>query len=169
MSVPKSESKAAALAQVQALVAGILANFPNASFTLANTAFTTASLVQVLQTKAEAIQAVNAAQAAAKDAVAKLRSVEAEVDPRIRDVNRFLLSAFGTAVTKLAEFGLEPPKVPAPRTVEQKVAAKEKLRATRKARGTTSRKQKLAIKGDVAGVVITPVVGTAPAPASPTK
>src|SRR5258708_6339664 len=162
MSTPKSESKAAALAEVQALVAGILANFPNGSFTLGNVAFTTASLVQVLGTKAEAIQSVNATQAAAKDAVAKLRSVEAEVDPLIGDVNRFLLAVFRPSVIKLAEFGLEPPKVPAPRTVEQKVVAKAKLRATREARGTKSRKAKLAIKGDVVGVVVTPVLRTPP-------
>jgi hypothetical protein len=51
------------------------------------------------------------------------------------------------------------------------------MRATRKARGTASKKQKLAIKGDVTGVVVTPVTaptappaGTGPvaAPASPT-
>jgi len=169
MSTPKSESKAAALAQVQALVAGILANFPNGSFTIGNASFTTASLVQVLETKAQAIQNVNAAQLAAKDAVAKLRSVEAEVDPVIGDVHRFLLAVFGASVTKLAEFAIQPRKVPAPRTVEQKAAAKAKLRATRKARGTKSRKAKLAIKGDVTGVVITPVGGTPPAPASPTE
>jgi hypothetical protein len=163
MSTPKSESKAAALAEVQALIAGILANFPNGSFTIGNTAFTTASLVQALEAKAGAIQAVNAAQAAAQDAVAKLRSVAAEVDPLIGDVHRFLLAMFGASVTKLAEFGREPRKVPAPRTVEQKAVAKAKLLATRKARGTTSRKAKLAIKGDVTGVVITPVTGTPPA------
>jgi hypothetical protein len=169
MSTPKSESKAAALAEVHALVAGIQANFPNGSFTIGNTAFTTASLVQALEAKAEAIQSLNAAQAAARDAVAKLRSVEAEVDPIIADVHRFLAAVFGASVTKLAEFGREPRKVPAPRTVEQKAAARAKLRATREARGTKSRKAKLAIKGDVTGVVITPVVGAQPAPATPTK
>jgi hypothetical protein len=40
-----------------------------------------------------------------------------------------------------------------------------KIRATRQARGTTSRKKKLAIKGDMTGVtIITPVTSPAPAP-----
>jgi hypothetical protein len=50
-------------------------------------------------------------------------------------------------------------------TVEAKAVAVAKRDATRQARGTTSKKQKLAVKGDVTGVVLTPV--TAPAPATP--
>jgi hypothetical protein len=42
-------------------------------------------------------------------------------------------------------------------TVEQQAAKKAKAEATRAKRGTTSKKAKLAIKGDVTGVVVTPV------------
>jgi hypothetical protein len=56
-------------------------------------------------------------------------------------------------------------KVRQPLATEKRVVATAKLKATRKARGTTSKKQKLAVKGDVIGVVMTPV--THPAPASP--
>ncbi len=52
---------------------------------------------------------------------------------------------------------------------EGTAAAVAKATATRKARGTTSKKQKLAIKGNVIGVNVTPVtappVATPPAPA----
>ena len=41
------------------------------------------------------------------------------------------------------------------------------MRATRLARGTTSKKQKLAVKGDVTGVIVTPVTHAGPSP-SPT-
>jgi hypothetical protein len=63
---------------------------------------------------------------------------------------------------QLADFGLQPPKARKPLTNEQRAAAVAKLRATRAARGTTSKKQKLSVKGDVTGVQITPV-RTAPA------
>ena len=49
MSRTTSNTKAAALAHVQALIAGTQKHFPNGSFTLGNTTYTSASLVQVLQ------------------------------------------------------------------------------------------------------------------------
>src|SRR5260370_38844576 len=52
---------------------------------------------------------------------------------------------------------MQPPKVRTPMDSDKRAGAVAKMRATRKARGTTSRKQKLAIKGDVTGVCITPV------------
>jgi hypothetical protein len=55
-------------------------------------------------------------------------------------------------------------KVAAPLTSEKRVVAVAKARATREARGTTSKKQKLAIHGNVTGVTVTPV--TSP-PATP--
>jgi hypothetical protein len=60
---------------------------------------------------------------------------------------------------------LQAPKARQPLPTEKRAAATAKLRATRTARGTTSKKQKLAVKGDVTGVTVTPI--TTPAPASP--
>jgi hypothetical protein len=155
--------KAAALARVQALIAGTQKHFPNGSFTIGNTVFTTASLVQLFQSLADAISAVNSAEASAKDAVAKLRGVRANVTPVILEFTRLLRVTFGTATQSLADFGLEPAKARKPLTSEANAAAAAKRVATRKARGTTSKKQKLAVKGDVTGVVVTPVTS---APAS---
>ena len=64
----------------------------------------------------------------------------------------------------LADFGLAPRKEPAPKTTEEKAAAAAKAKATRQARGTTSKKQKLTVKGNVTGIIVTPV--TAPTAAS---
>jgi hypothetical protein len=160
------QSKAAALARVQALIAGTKKHFPNGSFTLGNATFTTASLVQLFESLNEATTAANAAEAGAKDAVAKLRAARANVNPVILDFKRLLLVTFGTATQTLVDFGLEPTKARSPRTSEQNAAAAAKRKATRKARGTASKKQKLAIKGDVTGVVVTPVTKQAQ-PASP--
>jgi len=158
-------NKTAALALVQALMAGTLKHFPNGSFTLGNTAYTTATLVQVLQNLEQALVAVNAAQASVKDAMTALHSVEANVGPVIRDYKRFVLAAFSTATQQLVDFGLQAPKARTPLGTEKRAAATAKLRATRAARGTTSRKQKAAVKGNVTGVVVTPV--TTPPAASP--
>lgn len=71
-------TKAAALARVQALVAGTKKHFPNGSFTLGNVAYTTATLVQALESLANAIVALNAAQASARDAKSTLTTTPAE-------------------------------------------------------------------------------------------
>jgi hypothetical protein len=154
------------LARVQAIIAGTNKRFANGSISFANTTYTAAALVQLFEKLAAAIAKVNAAEASAKDAVTALRGVHAQVNPVLRDYRRFVLATFGTATEALADFGLAPPKAPAPRTTEQRAAAKAKLRATRQARGTTSKKQKLVVKGKVTGVTITPVVE--PTPTTPT-
>jgi hypothetical protein len=168
-------NKTAALAQVQALIAGTLKHFPNGTFTFGNTAYTTATLVQALQTMEQVLVASNAAQASAKDALTALRVNETTSGPLVRDYKRFVLSAFNNSAQQLADFGLPAPKVRQPLDNEKRAAATAKLRATRKARGTTSKKQKLTIKGDVTGVVVTPVTAPpaaaqtpSPTPVSPT-
>jgi hypothetical protein len=159
-------TKAATLARVKALVGGLQKNFPNGGFTIGNTAYTTASLVQLLESLADAITAVNAAQANARDAAAALRSAKATVGPTLRALRRILVLMFSGSTPTLADFGLEPPKARAPRTSVEKAAAAAKAEATRKARGTKSAKAKRAIRGDVTGVVVTPVT-SAPAAAAP--
>ena len=84
----------------------------------------------------------------------------------------FVRGTFGNSPDILADFGLPPKKTKAPLTVEQKAAAAAKRKATRAARGTTGKKAKLAVKGNVTGVVVTPVtsapaVSAAPQPAQP--
>jgi hypothetical protein len=74
----------------------------------------------------------------------------------------FVRGTFGNSPDILADFGLPPKKTKAPLTVEQKAAAAAKRKATREARGTTGKKAKLAVKGNVIGVVVTPVT-SAPA------
>jgi hypothetical protein len=160
-------TKADALAQVQALIAGTNKHFPNGSFTLGNVAYTTATLLQVLQSLVDAMTTLAAAQLSAKDALAAEQAVVAKVSPVIQAYKRFLHATFTGATQPLADFGLEPPKAPAPRTAEEKAAAAAKARATRAARGTTSKKQKLAIKGDVTGITVTPVTSTPAATSAP--
>jgi hypothetical protein len=167
MSSTTSNSKAAALARVQAIIAGTQQHFPNGSFTLGNVAFTTASLVQEFQSLADAMGKLDATEASAKDARKARRDTAAKVDPLMRDYKRFLLATFSTATQTLADFGMQPPKARKPLVTDKRAAATAKMRATRKARGTTSKKQKLAVKGDVKGVAVIPI--TEPHGASPTQ
>ena len=160
-----TKTKAAALAHVQAIIAGTTKHFPNGSFTIGGTVYTAASLVQVFQGLADAMTARNAAQAGAKDALAAEQAAQTRVGPILLAYKRLVLAAFANAAQTLADFGLTPPKAPTPLTADKLAARAAKANATRTARGTTSRKQKLAVKGDVTGVTVTPV--TAPTAANP--
>jgi len=153
-------NKTTALVRVQALIAGTQKHFPASSFTLGNTAYTTATLVQALQSLESALQALSAAHASLKNAGLALNAIEAKVSPIIQDYRRYVMSAFSTAPQELADFGLQPPKARKPLSSDKRAAATAKLRSTRAARGTTSKKQKAAVKGNVTGVDITPVIGT---------
>jgi hypothetical protein len=163
-STTSKKSKATALASVQALIAGTQKHFPTGSLTIGNTAYTTASIVQTLQGLADAYTRLDAAHANVKDQVTEQRATESKVAPFLRDYTKFLRGTLGTGAAQLADFGLQPPKARKPLTAEQRAAAKAKADATRKARGTTSKKQKLTVQGDVTGVVVTPVTSH---PASP--
>jgi hypothetical protein len=163
--ITSKQGKASALVRVQAIIAGTEKHFPNGSFTLGNAAYTTASLVQALKVLADALTDLAAAHASIRDGVTALHEAETSVGPLLRDYQHFLRATFSTANAPLADFGLAPPRVRSPLSSEKRAGAVAKMRATRAARGTTSKKQKLAIKGDVTGVIVTPI--TAAGPSSP--
>jgi hypothetical protein len=163
--IKTATTQASALAHVQALIAGTQKHFPNGQFTLGNTAYTTATLIQAFQSLADALNAVTAAHASVKDGVAALHAMDTKVAPLIRDYTSFLRATFSTATAQLGDFGVQALKARTPMPSDKRVVAVAKAKATRTARGTTSKKQKLAVKGDVTGVVVTPV--TLPAPSSP--
>ena len=159
-----NQSKATLLAQVQALIAGTQKHTPNGSFTLGGVTYTATALGQLLQSLTTAIAAVAAAQASAKAAVSALNGVKAKVGPVIVAYRSLLRTTYGNDPQTLTDYGLTPHKAPAPRSSEELAAAAAKAAATRKARGTTSKKQKLAVTGNVTGVIITPVTTPAAAP-----
>ena len=153
------------LARVQALIAGTQKHFPSGQFTLGDATYTTATLVQTLQSLADAFTALDAAHASVKDGVIALRATDAKVGPVIRAHTSFIRATFSNATAQLGDFGMQAPKARQPLATDQRVVAAAKVKATRAARGPTSKKQKLGVKGDVTGVIVTPI--THPAPASP--
>jgi len=168
MSSSTFHPKAAALAHVQALIAGTQKHFPNGSFTIGTVTYTSASLIQILTDLVSAMQAHGVAAAGAKDALTAEQATQAKVAPILRAYQRFVLVTFVGATQTLADFGLAPPKARTPLTANELAARAAKAKATRVARGTTSRKQKLGVKGDVTGLIMIPVkLPTAATPASP--
>jgi hypothetical protein len=162
MSNTKSpNTKATVLANVQAIIEGTTKHFPNASFTIGTTAYTSASVIQALAGLENAMKARNAAESSAKDAISAEHATAAQVSPILRVYKRLVLATFANATQTLADFGFAPPKARTPLTTEQRAVSAAKARATRVARGTTGKKQKKAIKGDVTGVIVTPVTSTA--------
>ena len=110
----------------------------------------------------------NVAEIGAKDALTAEQAAQAQVSPILRAYEHFVLVTFAGASQTLPDFGLAPPKARTPLTAQQLAARAAKAKATRVARGTTSKKKKLAVKGDVTGVVVTPVTApTETTPASP--
>jgi hypothetical protein len=158
-------SKASALASVRAIIAGTQKHTPNGSLTFGNATYAASSLVQMFQSLLDAMAAHDAAQAQTRDAILARRDVAAKVGPVLRAYRSFLVVTYGNATQTLADYGLTPTRAKAPRSSEQKAAAAAKVRATRKARGTTSKKQKAAIKGTVTAPAATPA--TAPVPTKP--
>ena len=72
----------------------------------------------------------------------------------------FVRATYGRSPDQLAQFGLAPPKQRRALTVEEATTKVAKAKSTRKARGTMGKKKKLAIKGDVVGIVTAPVTVT---------
>jgi hypothetical protein len=165
-------SKATALARLQAIIAGTKKRFPNGSLLIGNVAFTQNSLVELFQSLANARMAADAAHARAKDALSVARETDAKVSPVLRTYKSILLDTYGNTSDVLTDFGLEPRKGRKPQTGEQMAAATVKRRATRQARGTVGNRKKLAIKGGVTGIAVTPVTSatsSSPHAAEPTS
>ena len=125
-----------------------------------------------------AILAVLNARIASADAVASTRAtwqgtVKADRDGRannrafVSGVRQALQLAFAGSIEGLADFGLSPRKVPAPRSPEEKAASVAKSKATRAARHTMGSKQKAQIKGTVSTTAPAVPAPAATAPSVP--
>ncbi len=157
------KNKATETTQAQNLLLGFQKHLANvASLTLASVAYTPAQITAALQLLVSLRQAVEAAEAVAK---AKLAAEDAQA-PALLSLMAALVQyvklTFSGSPDVLADFGLQPKKVRTPMTAEQKASANAKRKATREARGITTKAAKKAKTGNVVGVTITPVVADAP-------
>jgi hypothetical protein len=156
------------LAQYQALLEGLPKFCPNAVFTIAGQSYTTPQAVTLITSILSVYNAAAPAKAAAKAASQAVETTEAEDGQIAKGIREIVALMFNNAPTTLASLGIVPRKSPRPLTTQERAAATAKFRATRLARGTTSKKPKAKVTGNVTGVEITPVLApTTAAPATP--
>jgi hypothetical protein len=118
--------------------------------------YTPADLVKLVQSRTDSATQTTTTKATWHSTVAAQRTLSTQVAPILRDLRRYVIGLFGPTSPVLADFGFSPPKQ-ATRTPEQKAAAAAKAKATRAVRHTMGKKQKKAVKGDVTGIIVTPV------------
>ena len=119
--------------------------------------YTPAQAITLLQAFVALRSAVDAANAAYKGKLADERAEGPALVTFLDGYESFVMTAFNGQPEILADFGLAPKKARTPLTAEQKAAATVKRNATRKARGIIPKKEKMAIKGNVTGILVTPV------------
>jgi len=169
-----TERRASVVARATQLVAGMVKRLSNVvSFSFASKVYTpaqitaAATLLETLQADVDTAKATLTAKLAAQKAQAPAAT------SLIDGFAAYVKLTFSESPDVLADFGLTPKKAATKLTTEQQLVAVAKRASTRVNRGTTSKKAKQAIKGDVVNVVTTPVkavvqvVSTSAAPGTP--
>jgi hypothetical protein len=159
------KNRNAKLAADQSMIDGVhgfLSTLP--SFPVGSTSVTPADIVKVFQDRVDAARAVQTAEAARTAAVKTDLDKRAQTAAFVRSFRRIVLGMFSESPDTLAAFGLKAPRAPK-KTVEVLSAAVAKSKATREARNTMGTRQKKGVKGNVAGITVTPVI--APSPVAP--
>ncbi len=158
------------LSEYQALVAGIPKYCPNAIFTVAGQTLTAAEAVTFISALLATVTAVVTAKTGVVDAKLAEEKALSQSGVIVKGIRQNIALMFSNSTTTLAEFEIAPKKPRTPLSTAARAAADAKAKATREARGTTSKKQKDGISGGVVGVTITPVKsGTAAASTAPTS
>jgi hypothetical protein len=153
------------IAELRGLQAGIQKNLATFTFIVASKTYSGAEALAVVETAVASAQAVLDARGTLSDALV--------ADKRCQTLNGATLKAFRSIIglmytdhTTLLEFAIAPKKVRTPLTNDALVLRAAKARATRTKRKTLGKRQRAAIKGEVTGVVITPVTSETSAAAA---
>jgi hypothetical protein len=168
----KTEGSGRFVVVVQQLLTGTAKHLTSATpVAFLGGSFTPADITTKLDQVVTLRSDVNTAKAAVKAKIALETTDLPPLHTFVSAYKAYLRVAFGTSPDVLADFGLAPKARSTP-TAATKAAAVVKRSATRAARHTMGSVQKKAVKGDVTGVVVTPVT-SAPvstvAPAAPTS
>jgi len=127
------------------------------SVMLLGSSYTPAQITSKLQSIVTLRSDVDTAKAATQAKLAAEASQLPALHGFVTAYESYLRGAYGSQPDVLADFGLQPKKARTPATVAAKATAVAKRTATRAARHTMGSVQKKAVKGDVTGVVVTPV------------
>lgn len=155
----RKRSRQDRLGQLQSLAAGIEQDVSLAPLVIGGVEYDRAALIARLQTSIDAETAVDQKRSELNQALAECRSLRKNEASFLYALRSLTLIIHGHSPVALSRYGLAPHKENPKRTGEQRVLMQAKNLATRKKRGTLGAKKKRAIKGNVAGVVITPVRG----------
>jgi hypothetical protein len=155
-----------------ALITGLQGLYqPSDVLLLSTGSETCGDVIADLQGFVQAAEDTKASYQAWRGDVQTERKVLANVSPKRGAVRTLMESRFGKGSTQLMQLGFAPRK-PGTKTIEAKAEGLVKSEATREARGTKGKKQKLEVTGNVTGVELTPITSTqnvatpAPAPAA---
>jgi hypothetical protein len=145
--------------QLQALVDNLTTRAPKATFNVDGVMYTSSKIGTLAGSILTARSGATAAKGAWKDARSNAAEVEDGATPILGAVRGMLVSMFSSDTSAQVALAVAPRKAPKPLTAEARVVAVAKNRATREVRGTSSKQQKakLKLKGNVTGVVVTPV------------
>jgi hypothetical protein len=145
--MPTKRDKATTQAHDGQVIAGIKKDLQSATtIMLIGEAYTPTSLIALYQSRIDAANAVATTKAKYTEAVATYQAINTKGVAVNRAFEQYVVNAYGRTSTVLADFDFTPSKR-ATLTPEQKAAAAAKRLATRKARGTTGPKAKLATTG----------------------
>ncbi len=155
----------------QKLIAGLSKHASTIpALVIAGAAMANKDIVAMLQPRIDTANAVLPARAGWQAAVLANDTELAKTNALVSNLKQALLVAFSGQVDVLADFGLVAKK-PSIMSPETRVAAIAKMKATRAARHTMGSQQKKGVRGNVTGVVVTPVTepptGAPGGPAAP--
>jgi hypothetical protein len=163
MATNNTRNKGQATTTAKQLIAGAEKHLANTTqIVLAGSSYTPAQVTAKLQQIVTLRNDVDAAKATTKTKIAVEKAESPALRTFLSALVTYVKAAYGTSPDVLADFGVHAPKQHTPLTVEAKAAAAAKRAATRAARHTMSPKQKKAVKGDVTGIVVTPVSASSP-------
>jgi predicted Fe-Mo cluster-binding NifX family protein len=168
MGTPNLPNKTTALARNTKISEGVNKHFAKVkSLTVGGDEYTPKSLLAVLAAEDEASSAVDSTRAQLEAQVVTHRSAKVTAGALRSALKVYILGTYGKkAVQMLGDFGMSVPKAPGARTVDEKSKAVAKNLATRAARHTMGKKQKLRITGDVSPTATTAETSSSSAPAA---
>ena len=162
-----NNSKSSEAVLATKLAAGIQKHFTGTTpILIGGSTFTPAQVTAQLDQLATLRNDVDAARAVLKKKLADEKKQAPVLRPFYISVVAFVRAAYEGSPVVLADFGLTPKKARKSLSSEQRAVAAAKRASTRAARGTMGKKKRAAIKGNVTGVVVTPI--TAPSAPEPT-
>ena len=134
-------------AELTGVEAGVVKVIPaTTSLAINGSAMTQAQIDAKLKGYLATIDAADAAWQQYQTALAARRNMQLEAHDFFLHLKAAVVAYLGSQNPQLAEFGLTPAKPRAAKTSAENALTAAKAGLTRKARGTTSKKQKLAIK-----------------------